>query len=78
MTFDQPLGSLGRIHLFANGAFQKVYAAQGDRSSSVWGGGVGGRLELSIVRLGIAAHYGQGLGFAYAFDNSRPPSSRRT
>ncbi len=69
LTFDQPLGSLGRIHLFANGAFQKVYAAQGDRSSSVWGGGVGGRLELSIVRLGIAAHYGQGLGFAYAFDN---------
>jgi hypothetical protein len=70
LTFDQPLGSLGKIHLFANGAFQKVYAAQSDRSSSVWGGGVGGRVELSVFRLGVAAHYGQGLGFAYAFDVS--------
>jgi len=70
LTFDLPLGSLGKIHLFGNGAFQKVYAAQSDRSSSVWGGGVGGRVELSVFRLGVAAHYGQGLGFAYAFDVS--------
>jgi hypothetical protein len=70
LTFDQPLGALGKIHLFANGAFQKVYAAQSDQSASVWGGGVGGRVELSAFRLGIAAHYGQGLGFAYAFDGS--------
>ncbi|HEY5091023.1 MAG TPA: hypothetical protein VIK30_13680, partial [Polyangia bacterium] len=70
LTFDRSFGSLGKIHLFANGAFQKVYAAQSDRSSSVWGGGVGGRVELSVFRLGVAAHYGQGLGFAYAFDVS--------
>jgi hypothetical protein len=70
LTFDQQLGSLGKIHLFANGAFQKVYAAQSERSSSVWGVGVGGRVELSVLRLGIAAHTGQGLGFGYAFDGS--------
>jgi hypothetical protein len=70
LTFDRPLGSLGKIHLFANGAFQKVYPAQSGPSSSVWGGGVGGRVELSVFRLGVAAHYGQGLGFAYAFDVS--------
>jgi hypothetical protein len=70
LTFDRQLGAVGKIHLFANGAFQKVYAAQTDRSSSVWGGGVGGRVELSVFRLGIAAHTGQGLGFGYAFDVS--------
>ena len=70
LTFDQPLGALGKIHLFANGAFQKIYASQSDQSTSVWGGGVGGRVELSVFRLGIAAHYGQGLGFGYAFDGS--------
>ena len=70
LTFDQQLGTLGKIHLFANGAFQKIYAAQSERSTSVWGGGVGGRIELSVFRLGIAAHSGQGLGFGYAFDGS--------
>jgi hypothetical protein len=70
LTFDQPLGTLGKIHLFVNGAFQKIYAAQSDRSTSVWGVGAGGRLELSVLRLGIAGHYGQGLGFGYAFDGS--------
>ena len=70
LTFDQPLGNLGKIHLFANGAFQKIYARLSDRSSSVWGGGAGGRIELSIFRLGLAGHSGQGLGFDYAFDGS--------
>ena len=70
LTFDQPLGMLGKIHLFVNGAFQKIYASQSDRSTSVWGVGVGGRIELSVFRLGIAAHTGQGLGFGYAFDGS--------
>jgi len=70
LAFDRQLGELGKIHLFVNGAFQKVYAAQGERSTSVWGVGAGGRLELSVFRLGIAAHTGQGLGFAYAFDGS--------
>ena len=28
MAFDPQLGALGKIHLFVNGAFQKVYAAQ--------------------------------------------------
>ena len=54
LTFDHPLGALGKIHLFANGAFQKVYADQSGPSSSVWGAGVGGRIELSVFRLGIA------------------------
>jgi hypothetical protein len=70
LTYDHELGNLGRIHLFANGAYQKVYANDSSRSADIWGGGAGGRLELSIFRLGVATHYGQGLGFAYALDGS--------
>ena len=53
-----------------NGAFQKVYATGSSRSDDVYGVGAGGRLELSVFRLGVAAHSGQGLGFDYAFDGS--------
>jgi hypothetical protein len=70
LTFDLPLGSLGKIHLFADGGFQKIYASQSAESTSVWGGGAGGRVELSVFRLGVSGFYGQGLGFAYAFDTS--------
>ena len=70
LTYDHALGDLGQIHLFANGAYQKVYANDSSRSAEIWGGGIGGRLELSIFRLGVAAHSGQGLGFAYALDGS--------
>jgi hypothetical protein len=69
-TFDAPLGAVGKIHLFVNGAFQKVYASDSARSADVYGVGAGGRLELSVFRLGVAAHSGQGLGFDYAFDGS--------
>ena len=70
LSFDHTLGSLGKIRLFANGAYQRVYDVGSTRSDSVWGGGAGGRLELSVFRLGVAGHYGQGLGFDYAFDGS--------
>ena len=70
LTYDVGLGSLGLLHLFVNGAFQKVYASDSARNSSVWGVGGGGRIEISVLRLGVAGHYGQGLGFDYAFDGS--------
>ena len=35
-----------------------------------WGLAGGGRLELGPVRLGGALHYGRGLGFYYAQENS--------
>ncbi len=70
-TFDQPLGDIGKIHLFLNGAWQKMYAVATDRSTTVYGGGAGGRLEVAFFHLGVAGHYGQGLGLNYAFDNSQ-------
>lgn len=70
LTYDHALGDLGKIHLFANGTFQKVYDSGSTRSADVWGGGAGGRLELGFFRLGLATHYGQGLGFDYALQGS--------
>jgi hypothetical protein len=69
-TFDLPLGDVGKIHLFVNGAWQKIYASGSDLSTTVYGAGAGGRLEIGVFHLGVAGHYGQGLGINYAFDGS--------
>jgi hypothetical protein len=69
-TYDAALGAIGKVHLFVNGAFQKVYDVNSARSADVWGYGAGGRLEISVFHLGVAGHYGQGLGLNYAFDGS--------
>ena len=69
-TYDALIGELARLHLFLNGAWQKVYATDVPRSANVYGGGAGGRLEVGRVHLGIAGHYGQGLGVHYTLDGS--------
>jgi hypothetical protein len=77
LTFEQPLGNLGKIVLFANGAYQKVYkpgACQasptaGPCEETAQGVGYGGRFELGPFRLGVAGHYGKGLGLSYALEN---------
>jgi predicted porin len=57
----------GMFKLFGNGAFQKVYDYQGTpRSASIWGAGAGGRLEIGPVHLGVAGHYGKGVGVDYS------------
>lgn len=70
LTYDAAIGELVRLHLFANGAWQKVYASSANVSTTVYGVGGGGRLEIGLVHLGVAGHYGQGLGINYAFDGS--------
>lgn len=69
-TYDLAIGEIARIHLFVNGAWQKLYATDVPRSTDVYGGGAGGRFEVGPVRLGVAGHYGQGLGVYYALDGS--------
>jgi hypothetical protein len=64
-TFDTRLGTIGKLHVFANGAYQKLYATQKDDSTSVYGAGAGVRLELGPFHLGVAAHTGKGLGVNY-------------
>jgi hypothetical protein len=78
LTFERPFGSLGKVVLFANGAYQKVYkqdactasAATGPCDQTAEGVGYGGRLEVGPVRLGVAGHYGKGLGFTYLLEQS--------
>jgi hypothetical protein len=69
-TYDLSFGSSGKLHLFANGAFQKMYARDTPRSANVYGVGGGGRIELGIFHLGVATHSGQGLGVGYFLDGS--------
>lgn len=70
LTYDAALGTIGKLHLFANGAWQKLYATDVPRSTDVYGTGGGGRIEVGPVHLGIAGHMGQGLGIGYFLDGS--------
>ena len=69
-TYDLSFGNSGKLHLFANGAFQKMYSMDSPRSTDVYGAGGGGRLELGIFHLGVATHSGKGLGIGYFLDGS--------
>jgi hypothetical protein len=73
----------GKLVLFANGAYQQVYkdsycAPVLDSQTmqnipcdqTIVGGGYGGRLELGAFHLGVAGHYGKGLGLYYALEAS--------
>ena len=79
MTFERKFGNTGKVVLFVNGAYQKVYkdgyctvdpVTQLPCSQTAAGFGYGGRFELGPVHLGVAGHYGQGLGFNYALEPS--------
>jgi hypothetical protein len=69
VTFTRNFGASGLVKLFANGAFQRLYDIEGrPLSTDVWGSGFGGRLEVGPVRLGVAGHYGQGIGITYSLE----------
>jgi hypothetical protein len=71
LTFERPIGQLGKAVIFGNGAYQKVYQGGTDKESVTGAGfGYGGRLELGRFHLGVAGHYGIGLGLNYALEVS--------
>jgi hypothetical protein len=86
LTFELKFGATGKLVLFANGAIQKVYKEGYCRttllsteapgtvlppcSATAGGFGYGGRFELGHVHIGVAGHYGQGLGLNYALEVS--------
>jgi hypothetical protein len=77
LTFERKFGEAGKVVLFANGAYQQVYkpgkcTIETDHAceESVKGFGYGGRFEVGPVHLGVAGHYGKGLGLSYALENS--------
>jgi porin-like protein len=67
LTYDLHAGSF-RMHLFANGEFQKVYGNGNGLTATSYGVGYGGRFEVGPVHLGLAGAYGPGLGLGYALE----------
>jgi hypothetical protein len=59
-----------RLHLFCNGAYQKLYRPFTTDSETVEGIGYGGRFELGPLHIGGGGHYGKGLGLYYALEES--------
>jgi len=77
VTFEAKFGERGKLVLFANGAYQKIYrdgycdASAGMPCDQAAGGvGFGGRFEIGPYHLGVAGHRGKGLGFNYALEPS--------
>jgi Gram-negative porin len=70
LTFEREFGKTAKVVLFANGAYQKLYRRDSSDSTAAAGVGYGGRLEVGPVHLGLAGHYGKGLGLNYALEPS--------
>jgi hypothetical protein len=79
LTFEHAIGTIGKVVLFGNGAYQQVYTrgycdsttrGGGPCSPTAKGFGYGGRLEVGFFHLGLAGHYGTGLGINYALEVS--------
>jgi hypothetical protein len=66
LTFERKLGGAGMFKLFANGAWQKVYHTESSASGTILGAGYGGRVEIGPAHLGLAGHYGKGVGMDFA------------
>ena len=84
LTFERTFRQgWGKLVLFVNDGYQKVYKggyctpvfvpainANVPCDQTVEGVGYGGRLELGPFHLGVAGHYGRGLGLGYALEVS--------
>jgi hypothetical protein len=70
LTWQKEFGTSARVKVFANAALQKLYRDQESRDTTVKGAGYGARVEVGPVHLGLAGHYGEGIGFNYAFEPS--------
>jgi len=69
-TYDAELGGSNKLHVFANGAYQKLYGAQTADSTAIYGAGAGARLEVGPFHVGVAGHTGKGLGINYFLNGS--------
>lgn len=66
LTYDWAAGLI-KLHLFANYANQTFWEAASNVSATAYGFGYGGRIEVGPAHLGVAGHYGKGLGLEWAF-----------
>jgi hypothetical protein len=67
LVIDEPLGGIGKLHVYLNGGAQPNYQQNQSDAVVKWMYGVGGgaRLELGPVHLAGGGHWGKGLGLAY-------------
>ena len=63
-----------KLHLFADGEYQKLYMASSNDSATSIGICYGGRFEFGPVHLGLEGYYGPALGLGFSLD----PVSTRT
>lgn len=70
LTYEASLGEVAKLHLFANGGWQKLYVGNSTRNTTAYGAGYGARFEVGPVRLGVAGHWGKGLGLSYALESN--------
>jgi hypothetical protein len=79
LTWEWKFLQTGKIVVFANGAYQRVYKdgacavtseTPGPCVEEAWGNGAGLRFELGPVHFGVAEHFGKGLGLNYALEGS--------
>ncbi len=82
LTVDEPLGDLGKVHLYFNGTMQKLYVSQQPdavvtNGAGTFGGsetakgiGYGGRVEVGPAHLAAGGHRGLGLGLDFALQPS--------
>jgi hypothetical protein len=77
LTFERPIGDVGRYVLFTSGTYEEVYkqgycvhdATHPFPCAQPAGGVVyGGRFEYGPFHLGASAYYGRGLGLNYALE----------
>jgi hypothetical protein len=69
MVFARSFGTTGFFKLFVNGAWQRLYDFAGTPiNSDVYGTGFGGRFEIGPVKIGLAGHYGKGVGVTYSLE----------
>jgi hypothetical protein len=69
-------GHGGMLKLFGSGLWQRLGGAAAmltlvNKHVDQIGGAIGGRLEVGPLRLGVTGHYGKGLGFYYAQENTQ-------
>ena len=69
MTFVRAFGATGFVKLFVNGAWQRLYDRNfSNLSSDVYGTGFGGRFEIGPFKIGVAGHWGKGVGVTYSLE----------
>lgn len=69
LTYDLGAGAdFFKLHVYVNGAYQKIYSGREDETVRGVGGGF--RTEIGNFHLGAGGHYGKGLGLYYALEGS--------